>query len=286
METFETWYKMYQPYVFAIAYRMLGSITEAEDIIQDIFMDLHERDTSCVHNMKAYLAKMTTNRCLNLLHSAQKRREIYPGPWLPEPHITQREQPLDKMLQEESVSYAFLVLLERLSPVERAVFVLREAFRFHYSETADILHRTENNCRKLYSRAKQKIPDEPVFPEQSNHTARLTNTFLHAAETGDFEAFINLLTDDVVFYSDGGGNVKAATKPVFFKKRVRALLQGIAAKGSFSGNLYPILINGQTGILQIQEGSPVKVICFRWDREQKNIQNLYFISNPDKLPAL
>ncbi|WP_035711949.1 RNA polymerase sigma-70 factor [Salibacterium aidingense] len=282
----ETLYKASRPHVFSIAYRMLGSITEAEDVVQELFLHLHESDTENIRDMKAYLTKMTTNRCLNVLKSARKRREVYPGPWLPEPQVSPADQPLEKTLKTESISYAFLVLLEQLSPVERTVFVLREALGYNYIETAEILNKTEVNCRKIYSRAKRKIQNESVYPENTVQTTLLADTFLKAAATGDFEEFIKMLAEDIVLYSDGGGNVNSAINPIFSKKRVTAFLQGISAKGSFTGKLYPVLVNGETGILQEQDGHPVKIICFRWDTKQRNIQNIYFIVNPDKLPAL
>lgn len=276
-------YKTYQPFLFSIAYRMLGSVSDAEDIVHDLFLQL-KIDTVQIKDMKAYLAKVTTNRCLNYLKSAPKRREIYTGPWLPEPQVHQTEQPLDKILTDETVSYAFLVLLDQLSPVERAVFVLREAFAYDYGDIAGMLEKTEVNCRKIYSRAKRKLKnDMPVHPENTERVDFLAKTFIKASMTGNFEEFIDILTEDVVLVTDGGGKVISALNPIVNKQRVSAFLNGISAKGSFIGELLPVMVNGQKGILQVKEGHPIKVICFELDSKQKNIRRIFIVSNPDKL---
>ncbi|MFT9848962.1 RNA polymerase sigma-70 factor [Aneurinibacillus sp. REN35] len=279
----DTLYKTYQPFLFSIAYRMLGSVTDAEDIVHDLFLQL-KLDTDQIKDLKAHLAKVTTNRCLNFLKSARKRREIYTGPWLPEPRVHQTDLPLDKIITEEAVSYAFLVLLEQLSPVERAVFVLRQAFAYDYEDIASILEKTEVNCRKIYSRIKRKLKNDiPVHLENTERVDILAKTFIKASMTGNFEEFIDLLTEDVVLVTDGGGKVIAALNPIVNKQRVSAFLKGISAKGSFIGELLPVMVNGQKGILQVKEGHPVKVICFELNSKQKNIQRIFIVSNPDKL---
>jgi RNA polymerase sigma-70 factor (TIGR02957 family) len=276
-------YKNYQPFLFSIAYRMLGSVTDAEDIVHDLFLQL-KHDTSEIKDLKAYLAKVTTNRCLNFLKSARKRREIYTGPWLPEPRVHQTEQPLDKVVTDETISYAFLVLLDQLSPVERAVFVLREAFAYDYKDIAGMLEKTEVNCRKIYSRAKGKLKnDMAVQPENPEHVDLLAKTFIKGSTTGNFEEFIDILTEDVVLVSDGGGKVIAALNPIVNKQRVSAFLKGISAKGSFIGELLPVMVNGQKGILHVKDGHPIKVICFELDSKQKYIRRIFIVSNPDKL---
>ena len=276
-------YKTYQPFLFSIAYRMLGSVTDAEDIVHDLFLQI-KLDTDQIKDLKAYLAKITTNRCLNFLKSARKRREIYTGPWLPEPLVNQSEQPLDKVVTDETVSFAFLILLEQLTPVERAVFVLRAAFAYNYRDIAGMLEKTEMNCRKIYSRAKRKLQnDVPVHPDDNEHVDLMAKTFINASMTGNFEEFIEILTENVVLVTDGGGKVISALNPIVNKQRVSAFLKGISAKGSFIGELLPVMVNGQKGILQVKEGHPVKVICFELDSKQKNIRRIFIVSNPDKL---
>jgi RNA polymerase sigma-70 factor (ECF subfamily) len=262
---------------------MLGSVTDAEDIVHDLFLQL-KLDTDEIKDMKAYLAKMTTNRCLNFLRSARKRREVYTGPWLPEPRVNETDQPLDKVVTDETVAYAFLVLLEQLSPVERAVFVLREAFTYSYEDIAEMLEKNEVNCRKIYSRAKRKLQnDRPVHPEDTKHVDLLAKKFIKASATGNFEEFLELLTEDVVLVTDGGGKVLSALNPIVTRQRVSAFLKGVSAKGGFIGELLPVMVNGQEGILQMKEGKPIKVICFELDPKQKNIRKIFIVTNPDKL---
>lgn len=276
-------YKTYRPFLFSIAYRMLGSVTDAEDIVHDLFLQL-KLDTDEIKDMKAYLAKMTTNRCLNYLKSARKRREVYTGPWLPEPRVNETDQPLDKVVTDETVAYAFLVLLEQLSPVERAVFVLREAFTYSYEDIAEMLEKNEVNCRKIYSRAKRRLQnDRPVHPEDTKHVDLLAKKFIKASATGNFEEFLDLLTEDVVLVTDGGGKVLSALNPIVTRQRVSAFLNGVSAKGGFIGELLPVMVNGQEGILQMKEGKPTKVICFELDPKQKNIRKIFIVTNPDKL---
>ncbi|MFB5931677.1 RNA polymerase sigma-70 factor [Peribacillus frigoritolerans] len=279
----DTLYKTYRPFLFSIAYRMLGSVTDAEDIVHDLFLQL-KLDTDEIKDMKAYLAKMTTNCCLNYLKSARKRREVYTGPWLPEPRVNETDQPLDKVVTDETVAYAFLVLLEQLSPVERAVFVLREAFTYSYEDIAEMLEKNEVNCRKIYSRAKRRLQnDRPVHPEDTKHVDLLAKKFIKASATGNFEEFLDLLTEDVVLVTDGGGKVLSALNPIVTRQRVSAFLNGVSAKGGFIGELLPVMVNGQEGILQMKEGKPTKVICFELDPKQKNIRKIFIVTNPDKL---
>lgn len=276
-------YKTYQPFLFSIAYRMVGTAADAEDIVHDVFLNL-KLDTDEIKDLKAYLAKVTTNRCLNFLTSARKRREMYTGPWLPEPRVNYTEQLLDKMITDETVSYAFLVLLDQLSPVERAVFVLREAFAYDYKDIAGILEKTEVNCRKIYSRAQRKLKNnQPVRLENTDQVEQIVKTFINASRTGDFAEFMTLLTDDVVLVSDGGGKVRSAINPIANKERVFAFLEGISSKGSFLGELHPVMVNGQEGILQVRDGTPIKVICFALDARQLTIKRIFMITNPDKL---
>ncbi|MBO0993170.1 RNA polymerase sigma-70 factor [Bacillus sp. SD088] len=279
----DTLYKTYQSYLFSIAYRMLGSVTDAEDVVHDLFLQL-KFDPDQIRDLKAYLAKMTTNRCLNFLNSARNNREIYAGTWLPEPQVNQAEQPLDKVVTDESISYAFLVLLEQLSPVERAVFVLREGFAYSYKSIADMLEKTEENCRKIFSRAKRKLRNDiPAHPKNTERVDLLAKTFINASKTGNFEEMIDILTEDVVLVADGGGKVITALHPIVNKQQVSAFIKKISDKGAFIGELLPMMVNGQKGVLQVREGHVNKVICFEFDSKQRNIRKIFFILNPDKL---
>ncbi|OCT14543.1 hypothetical protein A8709_27175 [Paenibacillus pectinilyticus] len=264
---------------------MLGSVSDAEDMLQDMFITLQNTDTSHVTNLKSYLVKMVTNRCLNYLNSASKQRETYIGPWLPEPKVTTpREDPMGNLVQEETISYAFLVLLQELSAVERAVFVLREVLGYDYDEVADMVQKTEANCRKIYSRAKVKINQAPDDDGRIlGETEPLVQKFLHAVDTGNFQDFVSLLMEDAVMVSDGGGKVRAAVQPIYGKLRIAAFFDGIRAKGSLQGQWQTISINGQTGLVLTHEQQIYMAILFDLGAGQDQSSRMYVIRNPDKL---
>lgn len=282
---FETLYRTYQPLVYSVAYRLLGSVSDAEDVAQDILIKSQHMEQEQIRNMKAYLIKVTTNHCLNVLQSARKQREMYTGEWLPEPEIdTEKLNPMETLLQTERVSYAFLVLLEMLTPVERAIFVLREVFKYEYREIAELLNKSEANCRKIFSRCKEKIRHEvPIHPQQLEHTEKMIHTFIKGSETGNFEGFINLLTVDATLVTDGGGKVRAAIFPIMGKQRIQIFLESIVSRGFFQLELLPTIINGQFGILARNKGGAEKAICFEWDESGESIRRIYIVVNPDKL---
>lgn len=246
----EAAYQTYRPLLQSIAYRMIGSVTEAEDIVHDLFLNYNRLPLEDVNNMKAYLIKAVTNRSLNYLESARKKREVYAGMWLPEPLADSRgDNPAEKLVREETLSYALLVVLEQLTPVERAVFILREALAYDYRDIAACLDKSEANCRKIFSRAKQKVQQESAYPPKAvGWEEPLVAKFLQAANTGDFHEVIDLLTEDAVLMSDGGGKVRAALRPIQTRARVFAFLQGIATKGSFAGENRLAAINGEPAI--------------------------------------
>lgn len=283
-ELYRTYYKL----LFSVAYRMLGSVSDAEDMMQEMFISLQTLDTDNIHNLKSYLVKMVTNRCLNDLKSARKQREIYVGPWLPEPQIQPAgNDPMGRLEQAENVNYAFLVLLQRLSATERAVFILREVLAYEYSEIAEMLHKSEDNCRKIYSRAKVKVGDKEENPlSPPGDTEPLAQLFLDAATTGNFNAFVSMLTEDAVMISDGGGKRRAAIHPILGKQRIQAFLEGITSKGAMRGEWLPLKHNGQAGLMLMQDNQPVKLITFHWDTERQQALEVYMIVNPDKLQRI
>ncbi|MCP1356208.1 RNA polymerase sigma-70 factor [Aneurinibacillus migulanus] len=278
-------YKKHLSLLTSIAYRMLGSLADAEDIVQEVFLEVQKLDTDHVYNMKAYLVKSVTNRCINFLKSARKRREVYVGPWLPEPQITLSEQnPMELVVKDEAISYAFLVMLNQLNAVERAVFILREVLDYSYSEIAQALDKTEENCRKIYSRIKKKLhQDVPVPSSNMEKEDALVQSFILASKTGNFDNFISMLTDDAILTMDGGGKVRGALRPIISRHRILALFKGIVPRGYFEGNLLPVHINNQRGILLMRNDQPTLVICFGWDLRQEHIKRIFIISNPDKL---
>lgn len=287
----ETVYKNYLTSLTAVAYRMLGSLADAEDIVQDVFIEVKQRDMEEVRNMKAYLTKAVTNRCISFMTSARKRREVYVGPWLPEPLINLTEQdPMEVAVKHESISYAVLVLLEQLNAVERAVFILRETLAYSYSEIARILDKSEENCRKVYSRVNKKLRQE--LPAASPHMEKeeaLIQAFILASKTGDFADVIRMVTDDALLIMDGGGKVRCALRPIIGRQRIMALLNGIVPRGYVEGELLPVEVNGQRGMVLVRNGSPVLAICFGWGAkpgEQERLVRMFFISNPDKLERI
>ncbi|CAN7550294.1 RNA polymerase sigma-70 factor [Paenibacillus sp. LjRoot153] len=282
----ESVYITYKQLLFSVAYRMLGSVSDAEDMLQDMFITLQKTDTEHVTNLKSYLVKMVTNRCLNYLNSASKQRETYIGTWLPEPKVTSsREDPMGSLVQDETISYAFLVLLQELSAVERAVFVLREVLGYEYEEVADMLQKTEANCRKIYSRAKSKINENSDEEDERSlgETDPLVKKFLHAVDTGDFQDFVQLLMEDAVMVSDGGGKARAAIHPIYGKERIAAFFEGVQAKGALEGDWLTVQFNGQSGLILVKDHSPLMVILFELAGSRHQSSHLYMIRNPDKL---
>ncbi|WP_261303272.1 RNA polymerase sigma-70 factor [Paenibacillus andongensis] len=278
-------YRTYKHLLFTVAYRMLGSVSEAEDMVQDLFATLQTLDTDNITNHKAYLVKMITNRCLNDLKSARKKREVYVGAWLPEPLLmSNHADPMGQVVQDETISYAFLVLLQELSSVERAVFVLREVLGYEYNEVAEMLNKTEINCRKIYSRAKVKInQDNERSLGKLGDSQPLVQKFLSAVQTGNFQDFVSLLTEDAVLVSDGGGKRRTAIHTILGKQRIQALFEGIAGKGSLQGQWLPFLINGQAGLVLVKDHKADMVICFEMEKHQPQANHIYQMMNPDKL---
>lgn len=284
----ENLYLQYKPLLFSIAYRMTGTITEAEDILHDVLLGMEKVDFQTVSNPKAYLCKMVTNRSLDYLKSAKKKRETYTGPWLPEPLVIhEKYDPILNVLQKDQISYALLTLMEQLSPIERAVFVLRQVFEFSYQEVASMLNKEEMNCRKILSRAKKKLDyeeSEAVENRSGNERLKqLVQQFVIAASTGQMERLLSLLSEDAVLYSDGGGKVKAALVPIQSKDRVAAFIFGLVKKfGNDSAfTVEPILVEEQVGLLLKADGEIESVICF--EQKDKLIQTIFMIRNPEKL---
>jgi RNA polymerase sigma-70 factor (ECF subfamily) len=280
-----------RPRLFAIAYRLLGSASEAEDAVQDTFLRWHAADLQTLRSPGAWLTKVLTNLCLTRLTSARARRETYPGPWLPEPVLTAQSAlgPLDRAEQRESVSLAFLLLLERLTPPQRAVFVLREAFDYSHREIAEILDLTETNCQQLYRRARQRVAEDlPRFPQRSRVSReqghRIAEEFLAAARTGDLTALESLLAADVVAWADGGGKVTAARRPVHGAPRVARYLGGWMSRGGPGVRVVVTDVNGQPGILGVLDGRLLVAVLL--DVVDGRVAAVYSVANPDKLTFL
>src|SRR5215475_10067341 len=216
----------YRSLLFALAYRMLGSAMEAEDIVQEAYLRYRATQPQSIRTLKSLLTTIVHHLCVDQLKSAQARRETYIGPWLPEPVITgdgaSLLSPLRQITDRESISMAFLVLLESLSPLERAVFLLREVFDYEYAEIAQITERDEAACRQLFSRAKKHISEHrPRFPASPEAHAKMVGRFMEACTAGDMDGLMSLLAEDVTVWSDGGGKVPAAAlRPVQGRENV------------------------------------------------------------------
>jgi RNA polymerase sigma-70 factor (ECF subfamily) len=282
-------YEQLRPLMFSIAYRMLGSASEAEDIVQEAFLRLHRESAkgTAIESPKAYLSAITTRLSIDHLRSARVRRERYVGTWLPEPVVT--DDVPEHAETADSLSMAFLVLLESLSPVERAVFLLREVFDYDYDEIAKVVGKSEDNCRQISVRARRQVEaKKPRFEASRKRREELAQRFFDAVTNGDTEAFIGLLAADVVAYGDGGGKAPAFPRPVFGRDRVaRVFAEGarlFAARLGASAMRLAV-INGQPGALFLnREGRPVLAVSL--DIADGLVQTIRGISNPEKLGHL
>ncbi|WP_020577249.1 RNA polymerase sigma-70 factor [Actinopolymorpha alba] len=273
--------------LFALAYRLLGSASEGEDVVQDAFLRWHGVDQCQVDSPRAWLAKVVTNLCLTRLTAARTRRETYAGPWLPEPVATDTGAlgPLETAEQRELVSFALLTLLERLNPVERAVFVLREAFGYSYRQIAAVLDLSEPNCRQLASRARGRLTEARTRFEVSGvERRRLLERFLAAARVGDLARLERMFAADVVAWTDGGGKVSAALRPVIGPAKVaRYFVGGLARAGAV--NLRMMELNGQVGLVATAPGGAV-FGAVTLEAVGSQISRVRTVANPDKLAYL
>jgi RNA polymerase sigma-70 factor (ECF subfamily) len=277
-----------RPLMFSIAYRMLGTVTEAEDVAQEALLRLHTAPDS-IENPEAYAVTVTTRLAIDQLRSARLRREQYVGPWLPEPLVTddQSEDPATSVERASEISLAVLVLLERLSPVERAVFVLREAFGYGYDDIAAIVQRTEGNCRQLFRRARVRVRQESRRFESSNaERDALADRFFTACTDGDLEQLERALAEDVTFYADGGGKAAAVRTPVRGRSQVARFILGLIRHASANrSHIERVLVNGEPGARLVdQNGGVLAVLAL--DATKGTVQSIFNVVNPDKLRHL
>jgi RNA polymerase sigma-70 factor (ECF subfamily) len=258
-------YEELRPLLFSIAYRMVSSVSEAEDIVQESFLRIHrvESEGTKIESPKAYLTSVVTRLSIDHLKSARVRRERYVGQWLPEPLLADSAPDAAAHAETaDSLSMAFLVLLESLTPVERAVFLLREVFDYEYAEIAKIVDRSEDNCRQLYVRARRHVDEgRPRFEASRQQRDELARRFLAAAEEGDTEALVELLAADVVVYGDGGGKAPSWPRPIYGRDRVARLMAGTFAQAKELGvSLRLTQINGQPGLMFFDEGGRIGAV--------------------------
>ena len=280
-----------RPRAFAIAYRMLGSVSEAEDVVQEGLLRLHGvlEAGEEIKVPEAYLATVVTRLGIDRLRSAQVRRETYVGEWLPEPVVTGGlDDPATHAEMSDSLSLAFLVLLERLSPEQRAVFLLREVFDYGYDAIAEIVGKSEAACRQLAVRARNHIEqDRPRFEASRQEHNELARRFMTATQTGDLDGLEALLADDVALHGDGGGKARAIAHPLFGRRRVaRTLLSWMqVARGIEGFSIRPVEVNGHPGALGL-DGQQRVLYVLSLDIAGGQIQGIRSIINPDKLRHL
>jgi RNA polymerase sigma-70 factor (ECF subfamily) len=279
-----------RPRLFAIAYRMLGRVSDAEDVVQDTFLRFQRalRQGTEIDSTPAFLSSIVTRLSINELQSARARREVYVGEWLPEPLFTdERDDPAAHAEDADSLSLAFLVLLEQLSPVERAVFLLHDVFGYGYGEVARTVRKSEDNCRQLATRARRHIEAEkPRFEASRQERERLAERFFAAVGDGNVDELVDMLADDVIVYGDGGGMSPSWPRPIVGRDRVSRLM------GGFSGWLtrYELRferheVNGQPGATLVDRNDNI-VNVFALDIVDGVIQTIRSVLNPDKLRHL
>jgi RNA polymerase sigma-70 factor (ECF subfamily) len=286
-ESFET----YRPYLFSIAYRMLGSAMDAEDMVQETYLRYQATPPETIISLKAYLTTIISRLCVDQLQLARRKRDVYLGPWLPEPLITAEalkavslEERVDR---DESISLAFLLLLEQLQPVERAVFLLREVFEYDYAEIASFLGKSEVACRQWFSRAKKHLADHrPRFSAPPETQRQMLTGFLQAVQAGEMTALMNLLAEDVTFWADGGGKVKgAALHQIAGRDAVARFI--LASTPIFRSTLPEGFrvelteVNGQPALITRAGDRAFAVLTI--EVEAQRIKTIRNIVNPDKL---
>jgi len=283
VESFET----YRPYLFAIAYRMLGSAMDAEDMVQETYLRSQAIEHETIHSLKAYLTTILVRLCLDHLQLAYRQREVYVGPWLPEPIFTEETldaaDPEKRVETEESISLAFLVLLEQLQPFERAVFLLREVFAYEFAEIATMLAKSEVACRSSFSRAKHHLrAHRPRFPASRETHRQLLTSFIQAVQSGDMTTLTNLLSEQVILWTDGGGRARTALlRPIYGREAVARISLGSKRFWPENARFELREVNGQAALVGRADGRAWTILAVEVEHGQ--IQAIRIIANPDKL---
>jgi len=274
--TFET----YRPLLFSVAYRMLGSASEAEDVVQDAWLRARQDEHADIRSPRAYLTTIVTRLCIDHLRSAARTRMEYPGPWLPEPLAEPNQESAELA---SSVTTAFLVLLERLAPTERAVFLLREVFELDFVEIAKSIGKSEANTRQILTRARGRLRDSrPRFTVSPRESEDIVRRFRHASVTGNLDQLMAVLHADATLVADGGGKASAATRPVLGADRIAKFLFGYAGKAHWSESDFQLVtINGAPGLLMRHPLAGDGAYSF--DIVNGRIRTIYVVRNPDKL---
>ncbi|MEP6986963.1 MAG: RNA polymerase sigma-70 factor [Chloroflexota bacterium] len=287
-------FESYRPLMISIAYRMLGSMTEAEDIVQEAYLRYRTQLPQQINSHKAFLSTVVTRLCLNRLQSAQAQRETYIGPWLPEPVLTDDNEQFAPAKQAElhdSISIAFLTLLEQLTPLERAVLLLREVFDYDYAEISEVVGKEEAACRQIFSRAKKHIAERHQrFKATPESHRQIINNFIQAVTGGDLAPLMQSLAEDAVAWADGGGKVRgAAIHPIYGREAIARFMRRrfLEDENRVDGHPYDVEVaevNGELGVILSAEGRVFLVLAIGID--ENLICDLRIIGNPDKLKWL
>jgi len=275
-------FEVHRPRLLAIAYGMVGSIMDAEDIVQEAWFRWNGTDRAAIREPGAYLTTVVTRLAIDRLRSARYRRETYVGPWLPEPLVREVDSdPADVVVEAESLSLALLATLERLNPVERAVFLLREIFDFDYAEIADVVEKSPSACRQIAVRARDHVGD-PTRKPPATPDMDVLSAFTVAMATGDIGSLVELLAADAILWSDGGAERRAARHPIIGPRKIAAFLVGIARRGLDMGATgRPVLANGAPALLLELEGTVYGVMAL--EIVDSAVLGVRSVINPDKL---
>ena len=278
-------FKRHRARLFGIAYRMLGTHAESEDILQEAYLRWHQADAETIETPEAWLVTVVTRLSIDRLRKASSEREIYIGPWLPEPlAVSDAPSPEEELELASNLSLAFMVLLERLSPIERAAFLMHDIFDLGYTEIARIVGKTETASRQLIHRARMRVrADKPRFEADEKERARLIKKFSAASDAGDEKTLLALFSDDISMMSDGGGKVTAARKIIRGKAKLARALAMFGRKAGAQLKHIPYTINGEPGLLTFYEGKIFSATTFEFENGQ--IAAVYRVMNPDKLKA-
>ena len=273
-------FEAHRPLLFSIAYRMLGSASEAEDVVQDAWLRARQDEHADVRSIRAYLTTIVTRLCIDRLRSAERTRMEYPGPWLPEPLAEPNQESAELA---SSLTTAFLILLEQLSPTERAVFLLREVFELEFAEIARSIGKSEANTRQILKRARGRLHDDrPRFTVSRRESEAIVRRFRHACATGSVDELMGVLHTDATLVADGGGKATSATRPVLGADRVAKFLLGYAGKVHMTeADFELVTINGAPGLLLRHPLAGTGTYSF--DIVDGRIRAIYVVRNPDKL---
>jgi RNA polymerase sigma-70 factor (ECF subfamily) len=273
-----------RPRLLQLAYGLLGTRADAEDVVQDAFLRLGRVDPQSLRNPEGWLTTVVTHLALDGLRSARRQREVYVGSWIPEPFVEYRN-PEQEQVTRSNLSIAILFLLEQLRPQERAVFLLREIFDVSYAAIADMIGKSEQTCRQILSRTRSRIDElSRRTTADFNTRAELVERYADAILSGDERSLMALMTGDAVLYSDGGGKIAANINPIYGAERILRLIQGLRAKNAGRYSHTAVLVNGEPGLLTLLDGKPDTVLAFEF--EGNHIARMFGVRNPDKLKYL